>query len=105
MESQINRMQNKDTRPGGWVVGLNDEDRAFLKRFVLASGSLKQTAEAYGISYPTVRIRLDRLIDKIKVWDRKGAMSTFERVPQAGNADGKSHHGTAKALLPGAQAK
>ena len=35
-----------------WLDLLEDEDLAFLKRFVLASGSLKELAEAYGISYP-----------------------------------------------------
>ncbi len=52
-----------------WIDLLGEEDLAFLKRFVLASGSLKELAQAYGISYPTVRLRLDRLIEKIKVLD------------------------------------
>ena len=34
-------------------------------RFVLASGSLKEVAGGYGVTYPTVRLRLDRLIQKI----------------------------------------
>jgi hypothetical protein len=92
-------MQDKDGRRGGWVDGLNDEDLAFLKRFVLASGSLKETAEAYGISYPTVRIRLDRLIEKIKVWDSQGTMSAFERTLRAEYADGKLDLATLKAIL------
>ena len=32
-----------------------------------ASGSLKEIAAQYGVSYPTVRLRLDRLIQKIKM--------------------------------------
>ena len=32
-----------------WLTGLSDEDAAFIKRFVLASGSLKELAKAYGI--------------------------------------------------------
>jgi len=63
-----------------WIDELLDEDLAFLKRFVLASGSLKDLATAYGISYPTVRLRLDRLIDKIKLLDNNGVQSEFERV-------------------------
>lgn len=88
--------------PGGprqWQDGLNDEDLAFLKRFVLASGSLKDTAEAYGISYPTVRIRLDRLIEKIKVWDSQESMSALERVARSEFADGKLDMATLKAIL------
>lgn len=99
MESQIDRIKGPEAPSGGWLAGLNDEDLAFLKRFVLASGSLKQTAEAYGISYPTVRIRLDRLIEKIKVWDSQGTMSTFERVLRAEYADGKLDLATLKAIL------
>ena len=34
---------------------------------VLASGSLKEVASVYGVSYPTVRLRLDRLIQKIQL--------------------------------------
>ena len=39
----------------------------FIKKFVLASGSLKEVAALYGVSYPTVRLRLDRLIQKIQL--------------------------------------
>ncbi len=55
-----------ETRPG-WMAGLDDEDLAFIKRFVLASGSIKEVARQYGVSYPTMRLRLDRLIQKIKL--------------------------------------
>ena len=50
-----------------WMSGLDDEDLAFMKRFMLASGSLKEVARQYGVSYPTVRLRLDRLIQKIRI--------------------------------------
>ena len=45
-----------------WMAGLEEEDVAFVRRFVLASGSLKEVAGGYGVTYPTVRLRLDRLI-------------------------------------------
>ena len=50
-----------------WMVNLDDEDVAFIRNFLLASGSLKQVAEQYAVTYPTVRLRLDRLIQKIKI--------------------------------------
>lgn len=50
-----------------WMVDLDDEDVSFIKRFLLASGSLKEVAGQYGVTYPTVRLRLDRLIQKIKI--------------------------------------
>ena len=53
----------------GWMAGLEEEDVAFIKRFVLFSGSLKEMAAEYGVTYPTVRLRLDRLIQKIRLED------------------------------------
>ncbi|MBE6906815.1 DUF2089 family protein [Marasmitruncus massiliensis] len=50
-----------------WMVNLDDEDLSFIKKFLLASGSLKEIANQYGVTYPTVRLRLDRLIQKIQI--------------------------------------
>ena len=50
-----------------WMVNFEDEDVAFIKKFLLASGSLKEMARQYGVTYPTVRLRLDRLIQKIQI--------------------------------------
>lgn len=50
-----------------WMMNLDDEDISFIKKFVLSSGSLKQVATQYGVTYPTVRLRLDRLIQKIHI--------------------------------------
>ncbi|OFI48198.1 hypothetical protein BG261_07910 [Floricoccus tropicus] len=60
-----------------WFYELDEEDRNFIKQFVLSSGSLRELAKIYGISYPTVRLRLDRLIEKIKLRD-KDAKNQFE---------------------------
>jgi len=50
-----------------WMLNLEDEDVAFIKNFLLASGSLKEIAKQYDVTYPTVRLRLDRLIQKINL--------------------------------------
>lgn len=52
-----------------WLSGMENEDLNFIKNFVLASGSLKEMAQQYSVSYPTVRLRLDRLIQKIRAAD------------------------------------
>ncbi len=52
-----------------WMLNLEDEDVVFIKRFLQASGSLKEVASQYGVTYPTVRLRLDRLIQKIQISD------------------------------------
>ena len=82
-----------------WIDFLNDEDLAFVKRLVLASGSLKELAALYGISYPTVRLRLDRLIAKIQVIDSQDVQTDFERVLRAHHAEGKIDADTLKTLL------
>ena len=53
-----------------WMAELDEEDVAFIRRFLLASGSLKEVAGEYGVSYPTVRLRLDKLIQKIELADQ-----------------------------------
>lgn len=45
---------------------LSEADQEFVLRFVLASGSLKELGRQYGVSYPTIRGRLDRLIEKLE---------------------------------------
>src|SRR5688572_6464018 len=45
---------------------LGDDDLEFVQRLVLASGSLKEVAQDYGVSYPTIRARLDKLIERLR---------------------------------------
>lgn len=53
-----------------WLSNLETEEIDFIKNFVLKSGSLKELGKTYQVSYPTVRLRLDRLIQKIKLNDQ-----------------------------------
>ncbi len=48
------------------LESLGDQDREFVLRLVLASGSLKDLAKHYGVSYPTIRARLDKLIERLE---------------------------------------
>src|SRR6266487_213018 len=88
----MNIMQN-------WTQQLNDEDIGFLKRFLLAGGTLKDLAAQYGISYPTVRLRLDRLIEKVKLVDAAPDAGPFELRLRAAYADGLLNAETFHALL------
>ena len=47
------------------LFSLPREDLDLITEFLLRSGSLKALAEAYGVSYPTIRLRLDRLIERL----------------------------------------
>jgi len=82
-----------------WVKGLTEEDWQFIKRLLLASGSLKDVAEQYGISYPTVRIKLNRLIEKVQILDSKKPKTKFHKTVQLLVADGKLDILVAKTLL------
>nr|WP_275899667.1 DUF2089 family protein [Bacillus piscicola] len=48
-------------------MSLDKESLEFIRKFVLNSGSLKKVAKIYDVSYPTVRTRLDNLIQKIEL--------------------------------------
>ncbi len=48
------------------LASLGDADLEFVLRLALASGSLKELAQAYGVSYPTIRARLDRLLAQLE---------------------------------------
>ena len=48
------------------VMSLSEEDQSFIELFVLNSGSLKEMAKLLGITYPTVRSKLDQIISNIK---------------------------------------
>jgi hypothetical protein len=47
------------------LLRLPATDLAFVTNFVRASGSLKAMAEREGTSYPTVRARLDAIIERL----------------------------------------
>ena len=60
----------------------------FLKRFLVSSGSLKALAEQYGVSYPTVRARLDRLIAKVEAAEDQRITDPFDRKVRVLVAEG-----------------
>ena len=60
-----------------WFIMLNEEDQEFIRQFVISSGSLKQLAQIYEVSYPTVRLRLNNIINKLELLTQK-EKNTFE---------------------------
>ncbi|MEE0742126.1 MAG: DUF2089 family protein [Emergencia sp.] len=81
-----------------WMEALEEEDIAFIKNFVLCSGSLKQIAKDYNVTYPTVRLRLDRIIDKIKMQEDKEAKPYIKLIKKLA-LDDKIDFDTAKLLI------
>lgn len=95
MEAYSNFM--KEPQPH-WLEVLDEEDRQFLKRFVLNSGSLKALCDEYGVSYPTLRARLDRLIAKVKAAEDPKVVDSFQRKLHVLVADGKMSAALAREL-------
>ena len=48
------------------LASLSPDDQAFILDFLKSSGSLKEMAKLLRLSYPTVRNRLDEIIERIK---------------------------------------
>ena len=53
------------------LAGLAPDDEDFILEFIKASGSLKDMAILLGVSYPTVRNRLDEIIGKLRQYETK----------------------------------
>ncbi|HRK34375.1 MAG TPA: DUF2089 family protein [Candidatus Hydrogenedentes bacterium] len=81
-----------------WLSVFDDGDLLFLKRFLLASGSLKELAAAYGVSYPTIRTRLDRIIAKVQAVEAPVAGDSFEQLLDTLVEQGVMTAGTARTL-------
>lgn len=48
------------------LASLSADEQEFIQEFIKVSGSLKDMAAVLGVSYPTVRNRLDEVIEKLK---------------------------------------
>ena len=81
-----------------WIAALDEAELHFLKRFLLNSGSLKGLAIDFGITYPTVRAKLDRLIEKVALTDLPEGEDAFERLLTLLVDQGVMVQGTARTL-------
>ena len=67
------------------LARLSYEDQVFVAAFVRAHGSIKEMESVYGVSYPTIKSRLNRLSEKLKfvevqtVADRDDVLAKLER--------------------------
>jgi hypothetical protein len=81
-----------------WILALALEDAAFLKNFVVRSGNFKEIAKMYDVSYPTVRLRLDKIIQKIELND-KHEEQPFQKFIKELAVDSKIDLATAKQII------
>lgn len=69
--------------PPSRLARLPLEHQRFIELFLLADGSLKEIAERAGVSYPTVRSRLDKVIEAL----RREIAITNESKEQSGRGE------------------
>lgn len=82
-----------------WIESLAPEEISFVRKFVLSSGSLKTMAEDYGVSYPTIRQRLDELIEKVRQLHKEKPTTELRRVVRKMVAEGALDLTDARRLL------
>ncbi|NLV72755.1 MAG: DUF2089 domain-containing protein [Actinobacteria bacterium] len=49
------------------LAGLRYEDQVFVSEFVRCHGSIKYMEKAFGISYPTVKNRLNKIVQQMQL--------------------------------------
>jgi len=81
-----------------WIAALEADELQFIKRFVLASGSLKEMADIYGVTYPTVRSRLNGIIARISSSEEKKEDSYVSLIKKMA-MDGKLDFEAASVLI------
>lgn len=80
---------------------LSDDDQLFVAAFVRFHGSIKEMEKLFGISYPTVKTRLNRIADQLNLIDidppapREDILARLEKgeitVEEAEDALRRSH--------------
>ena len=81
-----------------WILNLEIDELEFIKKLILFSGSLKDLAKDYEVTYPTIRIRVDKIIEKIVSNDTKDLDPYVEKIKSLALND-KIDYDTAKYLI------
>jgi len=67
---------------GAWdlpqLARLNAEDQVFVTAFVRSHGSIKEMERVFGVSYPTIKARLNRIGESLDFVDTNPAPSRVE---------------------------
>jgi hypothetical protein len=67
------------------LARLSDEDQVFVAHFVRTHGSIKEMEQAFGVSYPTIKARLNkigsqlRFVEVTPVTNRDDVLDRLER--------------------------
>ena len=60
------------------LARLNQEDQVFITAFVRSHGSIKEMEQIFGVSYPTIKSRLNRIASSLEFVETNPAPSRAE---------------------------
>jgi len=79
---RVRLTDNATTIEGRWelpqLARLSAEDQIFVVAFVRSHGSIKEMERVFGVSYPTIKARLNRIGDSLEFVDTNPAPSRAE---------------------------
>ncbi len=68
-------------------LSLDSENLEFLIIFLKSKGNLKEVQERLGISYPTAKAKLERLLDRLNLSDGKKPLNKIEILEALENGE------------------
>ncbi len=69
------------------LARLNLEDQIFVAAFVRAHGSIKEMEQVFGVSYPTIKARLNRIASQLEFVDTNPSPSRAEVLERLKNGE------------------
>src|SRR3977135_583151 len=76
---------------GSWelpqLARLSAEDQVFVTAFVRSHGSIKEMERVFGVSYPTIKARLNRIGDSLELVDTHPQPSRVEILERLRRGD------------------
>ena len=83
-EKQI-AVEGEFTLPGLALVSL--EDQIFITAFLRSHGSIKEMEQVFGVSYPTIKARLNRIAGQLEFVDTNPSPSRAEVLGRLKNGE------------------
>ncbi|HEY2859152.1 MAG TPA: DUF2089 family protein [Terracidiphilus sp.] len=69
------------------LARLSLEDQVFITAFVRSHGSIKEMEQVFGVSYPTIKARLNRIAGQLEFIDTNPSPSRAEVLERLGRGE------------------